>query len=77
VKPVTADTITDEQIRELRSTTDWDGPQTDEVHADCGIALSRPRDPASPLASARALARARCAEIWNARHGDKPVTEVP
>lgn len=69
---VTAETITDEQIRELRSTTEWDGPQTNEIYADCGIALSKPRDPSSPLSYARGLARARCAAAWNTRHGDRP-----
>ncbi len=67
---LTADTITDEQIRELRNTA-WDQCDTSieaqDVAASCSVALSKPRDPTSPLASGRAAARARCAEILNAR----------
>jgi hypothetical protein len=58
-----ADTITNEQIRELldecRRTDDWRGGGLD-VEDALWLPLDDPR---------RALARARCAEILNARKG--------
>ncbi len=59
---VTADTITDEQIRELR---EWSNSET--VRASCRRALHV----VERVGSGRALMRARerCAAAWNARHG--------
>jgi hypothetical protein len=61
---VTAETITDEQLRELR---------------DCGDLEINDRDfrdvlEPSPWASQRDIraARERCAAAWNARHGGEP-----
>lgn len=65
-QPLTADTITDEQIRALRDATTG----TDRVTAyTCDIALGRFRHGAR-MGSSRAeerQARARCAQILNAR----------
>lgn len=61
---VTADTITDEQIRELRDRRlfpiYWAGDHSvwDAINT-CRVAL----------VDRESSARARCAEIWNARHG--------
>lgn len=59
---VTADTITDTQIRALRArlgTETYAGSSNDA--ADCDVAL------AAPIGSLRRVqARARCAEIFNA-----------
>jgi hypothetical protein len=67
VQPVTGDTITDEQIRELMDSTDQ---ARDEATADlrwwCQIALGeRPGTVMHPPSAARA----RCAAAWNARYG--------
>lgn len=60
---VTADTITDDQIRELLAISrNWN----DGTAAACLTALSRAIPPAFDT---RAKARARCAAAWNARHG--------
>lgn len=60
---VTTDTITDEQIRALRARLGAEthaGSSNDA--ADCDVAL------AAPIGSLRRVqARARCAEIFNAR----------
>lgn len=54
---VTADTITDEQIRSMH---DGAQPVSDELHEDCRIALY------APFGSLRRVqARARCADILN------------
>lgn len=69
---LTADTITDEQIRELLRLV-WDGQHDDPcglVSALCVRAL-RAREPTletrTQYRRVRANARARCAEILNAR----------
>lgn len=56
---ITADTITDEQIRELREDT----RNTGEIVMNCDIALGVH----TPWRPAKEAARARCAEIINAR----------
>ena len=62
---LTADTITDEQIRTLRAhlgSETYAGSSNDA--ADCEVAI------AAPFGSLRRVqARARCAEILNARSG--------
>ncbi len=63
---ITADTITDEQIRELRS---WARRNEDMLTvAVCGIAID-PRKWQSIGNNDRDVARARCAEIINTRNG--------
>ena len=68
---LTADTITDEQIRKLRSDSITGcyshifKPETQVVVDACDTALY------SPAPSSAAAARARCAEILNARNGNK------
>ncbi len=60
---VTAETITDEQILELRGPAARDFDHEDlELWAVCVSALN-------PLSARRAEARRRCAAAWNARHG--------
>lgn len=59
--PVTADTITDEEIRELRSCGDHD------VEVIAHAALFPAVTPSAK--SAVRIARAHCAEILNARSG--------
>ncbi len=68
---LTADTITDEQIRELARTA-----LTASQHKDCTIALlgrsrlalvGRALEIRRPTKRDRSAARARCAEILNAR----------
>jgi len=54
---LTADTITDEQIRALR----YDGGTRGEVMAELALGLRKRRG------ISRQVARARCAEILNAR----------
>lgn len=66
---VTAETITDEQIRELRIRTGWLGKVCEESQADFAIALCRPRD--ASMQAAKNEARTRCAEILNAREASK------
>ena len=70
---ITADTITDEQIRELRNEA-WQvcdgGDEQDVFTADavitaCSLALAK--SPDAIMASTVQEARARCAEILNAR----------
>jgi hypothetical protein len=68
---LTADTITDEQIRELRDsltpTADFDSFDW-QRRRECLIALhDQPYAADSPTSERRAIARARCAEILNAR----------
>lgn len=58
---ITADTITDAQIRELRRTQ---SPVTGNCAWLCMIALGEDDESTAPE---RADARARCAEILNAR----------
>lgn len=58
-EPVTADTITDEQIRKLQDESRDAGPD-DTAYLYCRVALGTMRGD-------RAKARARCAEILNAR----------
>lgn len=69
--PLTADTITDGQIRELAR-----GALTAAQHKDCSVALSgrrrlvlvgRTLELRRPTARERRAARARCAELINAR----------
>lgn len=57
---VTADTITDEQLRWLRENTGWLGRAADD-QAMIGRARRGDRE-----------ARERCADAWNARTGAKP-----
>jgi hypothetical protein len=57
---ITADTITDEQIRELQTGASFD------VFTICRDALQY-HETVEPYASLRRDARARCAEILNAR----------
>lgn len=70
---LTADTITDEQIRELRQRALYAKPFCDSyVVDDCDSALGLAptryrRDASKPDAAAIRRARARCAEILNAR----------
>lgn len=73
---VTTDTITDDQIRELRQSYSVQrinnllgtpGSESAAIKAACDIALAWP--PAPNGASAYRKARARCADAWNARHG--------
>lgn len=71
---VTADTITDEQIRELKHAivTEMDtlGAVAWRVAAesqnDCRVALGQA---ASRSKGGKRRARERCAAAWNARHG--------
>lgn len=66
---VTADTITDEQIGELwREAAGAPLPHADpDLAYLCNVARSTPVLAADVCE--RYSARARCAEIWNARHG--------
>jgi hypothetical protein len=57
---LTADTITDEQIRALHDAQP--GGASEDLHETCRIALYVTRD-----YSRRMQARARCAELLNAR----------
>jgi hypothetical protein len=73
VKHYTADTITDEQIRELRTALlkESDNQFTSETD-ETGMALIDPTEPKyakvrDVATVVRTLARARCAEILNAR----------
>jgi hypothetical protein len=64
---LTADTITDEQIRELLD--DKDPTHVRLSISDRAWCIAALRIPVGRLATTkRAEARARCAEIWNARH---------
>lgn len=75
---ITADTITDEQIHKLRQDALYAKPFCDSyIVDDCdralGLAPMRYRSDASkPDATSIHSARARCAEILNARNGAKP-----
>jgi hypothetical protein len=66
---LTADTITDEQIRELRSSLpespEFGGFEWQRVR-ECEVALFDIHSVGAP--ERRKLARARCAEILNARN---------
>jgi hypothetical protein len=66
---VTADTITDKQIRQLREDTLLRGDRCAdlEIIAATDVALW-----SEPGSDKERRGRARCAEIWNACHGDKP-----
>lgn len=74
MKKLTADTITDAQIRELARTA-----LTASQHKDCTLALRARREMLTligrrlertyPTTRQRKAARARCAEILNARSG--------
>lgn len=63
---ITADTITDEQIRELRDLSDSDDTMIRFNDQDVSIAYLAQRALTSK-GLARRAARARCAEILNAR----------
>ena len=89
---VTADTITDEQIRELREPVSeyGEGLTIGDEYYSAAVALNLcdealgdfdygDRFTHLPMAQAlqfvesrRLWSRARCAEIWNARHGGEP-----
>jgi len=64
---ITADTLTDEQIRELRTNAwDWFEPWESNIAvAKCSLALAKMRDPAGRATVS--AARAFCAELLNAR----------
>lgn len=71
---VTAETITDAQIRDLRDALLAGDTRTilGADYRECGIALGlvwalSPAYPTSPTRIAQA--RARCAAIWNAKQG--------
>lgn len=72
---ITADTITDDQIRDVAR-----GSLTAAQHIACSIALTgrarlmlvgRTLERRTPTARDRRRARARCAEILNARGADR------
>jgi hypothetical protein len=69
---LSADTITDAQIRKLRDDlfSESSNQMTDDTDA-CGMALRDPQSYPSRLAETasimRSIGRARCAEILNAR----------
>lgn len=70
--PLTADTITDEQIRELLASMPEDGGINASRRVECEWALSKGRGLANNatyelIKERRTKARARCAEILNAR----------
>lgn len=69
---ITADTITDEQIRELLASIPEDGGINTSRRVECEWALSKGRGLANDVTyevieERRKTARARCAEILNAR----------
>lgn len=66
---VTADTITDEQVRELYALLDPDIESEAALRIHCSTALM-PEHAMSAQAFPRArdAARRRCADAWNARH---------
>lgn len=66
---ITADTITDEQIRELRiDAADGCGEPWITAYRESGIALhDQPSASDFPTSTRRVVARARCAAILNAR----------
>ncbi len=73
MRPVTADTITDEQIYELARTA-----LTAKQHIDCTVALNARREMLTtiagklaayyPTTKERRRARARCADAYSALH---------
>jgi hypothetical protein len=66
---VTADTITDEQIRELQDDRGaWPLDRYYQTKYACEVALQR-IGPTSAHRWRHSIAREICAEIWNARHG--------
>jgi hypothetical protein len=74
---LTAATITDEQIRDLRDSArgvDWDTYRlADTALADVQALVGQPSMlPNSPMAAWVREIRARCAEILNARKGIAP-----
>jgi len=74
---VTAETITDEQIRHLRSVLIKEsGNQCTSDTEATGMALSDPDQCSLSIRGdakiIRAIAREQCAALWNARHGEKP-----
>lgn len=70
VPMVTAATITDDQIRELRTATGWNGTNAERDQATITSALSRP-DWMLFDANKREAARAKCADAFNLRFGAK------
>lgn len=61
-EPLTADSVTDDQIRDLHEALQEEGGLTDDLHEACRVALY------AALGSLRRVeARGRCAEILNAR----------
>ena len=74
---VTADTITDAQIRDLRALLlKESGNQCTSDTEATGMALSDPDQCPPPLRGdakiIKAIAREHCAALWNARHGGEP-----
>lgn len=67
---LTADTITDEQIRELRDLSDSDEIMLVFNNREMSVAYLCERA-LTVKGLARYAARARCAEIWNARHASQ------
>lgn len=67
---VTGETITDDQIRRLREHTGWKGRAADDQHT-IALALSTPKW-MNYDAHAREQARAKCAEMLNARNEGIP-----
>lgn len=80
MKKVTADTITDEQIRKLRidavnhaATVICKEALAELPCSSCRTRQRRGFDGQCPsCANARSVALARCANAWNIRHGAKP-----
>lgn len=69
---VTGDTITDEQIRELRDSVlvhEADAATVHQMSQDALGNFHQERLTADAIWGRIDYARARCAEIWNARHG--------
>ncbi len=65
---VTAETITDEQIRTLRAQTGWKGSAAQLDQQTIALALSKPSWHLYD-ANKRDEARKLCAEWWNKRYG--------
>lgn len=80
MKKVTADTITDEQIRALRidaanhaTTVICKEALAELPCSSCRTRQRRGFDGQCPsCANERSVARERCADAWNIRHGAKP-----
>lgn len=71
---LTAETITDEQIRELRAVVRLEIEALIGLARDCDDQLARAKRRAHglPEPSDSDDRRARCAAAWNARHGGTP-----